>query len=92
MSSPSIDDLVGSAMVLAGGVRGVVGWKAKALGWNQELWREKAAAITFPLAPCLYCYSLGAVDHPTPETFAWVGSGASPCHVNATGQKRRPLL
>ena len=36
-ASPSIDDLVGSTMVLAGGIGGVVGWKAKALGWNQEL-------------------------------------------------------
>jgi hypothetical protein len=35
--SPSTDDLVGFAMVLAGGVGGVVGWKAKALAWNQEL-------------------------------------------------------
>ena len=30
--STSIDDLVYSAMVLAGGVSGTVGWKAKALG------------------------------------------------------------
>ena len=44
-ASPSIDDLVGSAMLLAGGVDGVVGWKAKALGWNQELWKEKAASV-----------------------------------------------
>jgi hypothetical protein len=44
-ASPSIDDLVGFAMVLAGGVGGIVGWKAKALGWNQELWREKAAGV-----------------------------------------------
>ena len=36
-ASPSIYDLVGSAMVLVGGVGGIVGWKAKALGWNQEL-------------------------------------------------------
>jgi hypothetical protein len=83
--STSIDDLVHSAMVLAGGVGNAIGWKAKALGWNQELWREKAAGVTFPLAPCLCCYSLGSVDHPTTETFAWVGSGASPHHVNATG-------
>ena len=48
--STSTDDLVHSAMVLAGGVGGAVGWKAKALGWNQELYREKAAGITFPLA------------------------------------------
>jgi len=34
---PSTNNLVGSTMVLAGGVGGVVGWKAKALGWNQEL-------------------------------------------------------
>ena len=34
--STSIDDLVCSAMVLAGGVSGAVGWKEKALGWNQE--------------------------------------------------------
>jgi hypothetical protein len=72
-------------MVLAGGVRGVVGWKAKALGWNQELWREKAAGITFPLAPLLYCYSLGTGDHPTTEMFVWIGSGALPHHVNAMG-------
>ena len=32
--STLIDDLVRSAMVLAGDVSGVVGWKAKALGWN----------------------------------------------------------
>ena len=31
------DDLIRSAMVLAGGVNDVVGWKEKALGWNQEL-------------------------------------------------------
>ena len=35
--STSIDDLVYSAMVLAGGVGGIVGWKAKAFKWNQEL-------------------------------------------------------
>jgi hypothetical protein len=35
--STSIDNLVHSAMVLAGGVGGIVGWKEKALGWNQEL-------------------------------------------------------
>ena len=44
-ASPLIEDLVGSAMVLAGGVGGVVGWKAKALGWNQEPWREKAVGV-----------------------------------------------
>jgi hypothetical protein len=36
-ASPSIDDLIGSAIVLAGGIGDVVGWKAKALGWNWEL-------------------------------------------------------
>ena len=81
--STSRDDLVHSAMVLVGGVGGAVGWKAKALGRNQKLYREKAAGITFPLAPCLYCYSLGAIDHPTTETFTWVGGEASPRHVNA---------
>ena len=35
--STLIDDLIRSTMVLAGGIGGVVGWKAKALGWNQEL-------------------------------------------------------
>jgi hypothetical protein len=35
--STSIDYLVRSTMVLVGGVSGAVGWKAKALGWNQEL-------------------------------------------------------
>ena len=35
--SKSIDDLVRSTMVLARGVGGAVGWKAKGLGWNQEL-------------------------------------------------------
>ena len=84
--STSIDDLVRSAMVLAGGVGGTVGWKAKALEWNQELWREKAVGITFPLAPCLCCYSLWAVDHSTTKMFAWVGGRASPRHVNATGK------
>jgi hypothetical protein len=49
--STSTDDLVRSTMVLAGGVGGIVGWKAKALGWNQELQREKTTGITFPLAP-----------------------------------------
>ena len=83
--STLIDDLVHSAMVWAGGIGGVVGWKAKALGWNQELWREKAAGVTFPLAPCLCYYSLGGIDHPMTETFAWVGGGALPCQVNATG-------
>jgi hypothetical protein len=36
-ASPSIDDLIGSAIVLAGGIGDAVGWKAKALGWNWEL-------------------------------------------------------
>jgi hypothetical protein len=35
--STSTDNLVRSTMVLAGGIGGAVGWKAKALGWNQEL-------------------------------------------------------
>jgi len=35
--STSIDDLVRSTMVLAGGIDGIVGWKANALRWNQEL-------------------------------------------------------
>ena len=35
--STSTDDLVRFAMVLAGGVGCAIGWKAKALGWNQEL-------------------------------------------------------
>jgi len=72
-------------MVLAGSIGGIVEWKTKALGWNQELWREKVAGITFPLAPCLCCYSLGAVDHPMTETFVWVGGGPLPRHVNVTG-------
>jgi hypothetical protein len=55
------------------------------LGWNQELWRQNAAGITFPLAPCLCCYSLGTSDHPTTEMFAWIGGGALPHHVNAMG-------
>ena len=50
-ASPSIDDLIGTAMVLARGVGGVVGWKAKALGWNQELYREKAAGYNLPSRP-----------------------------------------
>ena len=82
--STSTNNLVRPAIVLAGGVDSIVGWKAKALGWNKELWREKAAGITFPLAPCLCYYSLRAVDHCTTEMFAWVGSEASPYHVNAT--------
>ena len=41
VDSTLTDDLVLSAMVLARGVGGAVGWKAKALGWNQELWRER---------------------------------------------------
>ena len=85
MASPSRDDLIGSTMVLVGGIDGLVGWKAKALGWNQELWREKAVGTTFPLTPCLCCYSLGAVDQPTTETFVWVGGGALPHHLNAMG-------
>jgi len=44
-ASPSTDDIVGSAMVLAGGVSGVVGRKAKALGWIRELWREKSVGV-----------------------------------------------
>jgi hypothetical protein len=71
-------------MVLAGGLDGIVGWKAKALGWNQELWREKATGITFPRPLSLL---LGVIDHPTTETFAWVDGGASPHPVNATGPK-----
>ena len=39
--------------------------------------RKGSRCITFPLAPCLCCYSLGVVDHRTTETFAWVGDGAS---------------
>ena len=35
--SISIDDLIRSIVVLAGGVVGAVGWKTKALGWNWEL-------------------------------------------------------
>ena len=85
--STSIDDLVRSTMVLAGGISGAVGWKAKALGWDLELQREKVAGITFPLAPCLYCYSLGAVDLPTTETFEWVGGRALPRHINVMGQE-----
>jgi hypothetical protein len=83
------DNLVHSAMVLAGGIGSVVGWKAKALRWNQELWREKTIGISiaFPLAPCLCCCSLGAIDHPTTEMFVWVGDGASPYHINATGRE-----
>jgi hypothetical protein len=53
--STSTNDLIRSAMVLEEGIGGVVGWKAKALGWNQELWREKVAGIIFTLAPCLCC-------------------------------------
>ena len=49
--------------------------------------REGSRCITFPLASCLCCYSLGAVDHPTNETFAWVCGGASPRHVSVTGRK-----
>ena len=75
--STSIDDLIRSTMVWVGDIDSIVGWKAKTLGWNQELWREKAVGITFPLAPCLCYYSLGVVDHPMTETFAWVGDGAS---------------
>jgi len=85
--STSTNDLIRFAMVRVGDVGSVVGWKAKALEWNQELWREKTAGITFPLAPCLYCYSLGAVDHPTTEMFAWVGDGASPRPINVTGRE-----
>ena len=44
-ASPSTDDLVVSAMVLVGGIGGVVGWKEKALESNQELWRDKAAGV-----------------------------------------------
>ena len=32
--STSTDDLIRSAMVLAGGIGGIVEWKAKAWGWN----------------------------------------------------------
>jgi hypothetical protein len=53
--------------------------------WALE--REGSMCITFPLAPCLCCYSLAVVDHPTTETFAWAGSGALPRHVSATCQK-----
>jgi hypothetical protein len=49
--------------------------------------REGNRCITFPLTPCLCYYSLGAIDHLTTETFAWVGGGALPRHVNMTGQK-----
>jgi len=49
-------------MVLAGGIsgaKGVVGWRAKVLGWKEEIWGGKIddhrrQQITFPLAPlCL---------------------------------------
>jgi hypothetical protein len=49
--------------------------------------REGNRCITFSLAPSLCYYSLGAVNHPMTETFAWVGGRASPHHVNATGWK-----
>ena len=45
VDSTLTDDLVLSAMVLAGGVGGAVGWKAKSLGWNRELYREKAVGV-----------------------------------------------
>ena len=51
VASPSTNDLVGSAMVLAAGIGNVVGWKAKALGWNQKLLREKAASVEPSLLP-----------------------------------------
>jgi len=86
-SAWSTDNLIHSAMVLAEGVSCIVRWKAKALGWNQELWIEKAAHITFPLTPCLCCYCLGAVDHSTTKTFVWVGGGSSPHPVNAIEQE-----
>jgi hypothetical protein len=38
-------------MVLAGGVGGAVAWKAKALGQNRELWREKAVGVKPSLLP-----------------------------------------
>jgi hypothetical protein len=34
------NDFIRSAIVLVGGGGGVVGWKVKALGWNQELWTD----------------------------------------------------
>ena len=42
-----------------GGAKGVVGWRAKALGWKEEIWGGKVddhrrQQITFPLVPlCL---------------------------------------
>ena len=48
------------------------------------------SATAYGLLLYLYSYKLvGSAT--TPETFTWVGGGASPRHVNATGQKRRPL-
>ena len=85
--STLIDDIIRSTMVLARGVGDAIGWMAKALGWIQELWREKAVGITFPLAPCLCCYSLGSIHHPMTKMFAWVGGGALPHHVNVMGQE-----
>jgi len=36
-----------------GGAKGIVGWRAKALGWKEEIW-EGRQQITFPLMPlCL---------------------------------------
>ena len=90
-ASPSIDDLVGSA----NGPSRRRQWRSRVEGksFGMEsgaLKREGSRCITFPLAPCLCYYSMGAVDQPTPETFAWVGGGASPHHVNAMGRKRHP--
>jgi hypothetical protein len=65
-----MDDFVHCVvMVFAGGVggaKGVVGWRAKALGWKEEIWGgkvndRKRLQLTFPLA--LY-YSLEAVEPP----------------------------
>ena len=44
-ASPSTEYLIGSPMVLVGGIYGIVRCKMKALGWNQELWREKAIGV-----------------------------------------------
>jgi hypothetical protein len=57
--------------------------------------RSRYNKIAFPLAPSTSLLILGWGHRPSHdhETFAWMGGGASPRHVNVTGwERRRPLL
>ena len=77
-----MDDFVHCVvMVLAGG------WRAKALGWKEEIWGGKVDEGRMQQMTC------GTTPQPTTtDMFAWVGGSASPRHINVTGNEVTSLL